>query len=348
MAFVLVQHLDPTKESILDEILQKSTRLPVRRIEKGLRLSPNTVFVVPPAGRIELRDGGVFDVIPKIRGVHGGSPIDEFFRSAAEQFRSRVIGVVLSGTLSDGALGLVAIKAEGGVTFAQDAASAAFSEMPRAAALSGAADMVLPPDRIAKEIARIARHPYVKKAPDATAAEFKDGGAARRLLQMLRSGTGVDFSDYRQSTFQRRVERRMALKRINTLAKYVDFIRSNPSEIQALFDDILINVTRFFRDADVFDAIQRRVIPEILKDRPADSPIRIWVPGCATGEEVYSIGILLLEALQLKETIFPVQIFATDISERALDIARAGEYLEGAVRDVPPDRLKRYFTRTPA
>jgi two-component system CheB/CheR fusion protein len=350
MAFVLVQHLDPTKESILDEILQKSTRLPVRRIEKGLKLSPNTVFVVPPQGRVDLR-GVVFDVIPKMRGLHGGSPIDDFFRSTAEQFHSRVIGVVLSGTLSDGALGLAAIKAEGGVTFAQDAASAAFSEMPRAAVLTGAADLVLPPDRIAKEIARIARHPYVREEPakdEPVEGEFKDASAARRLLHVLKSGSGVDFTNYRQSTFRRRVERRMALKRTPTLARYVDFIRSNPAEVQALFDDILITVTRFFRDPDVFEALRARVVPAILKDRARDAPIRVWVPGCATGEEVYSIAVLLLDALQESRSLAMVQIFATDISERALESARAGEYLEGAVRDVPPDLLRRFFVRTPA
>ncbi|HYK42372.1 MAG TPA: chemotaxis protein CheB, partial [Thermoanaerobaculia bacterium] len=348
MAFVFVQHLDATKESILDELLQKATRLPVRRIENRLHLSANTVFVVPPQGRVDLK-GTVFEITPRMKGVHGGTPIDEFFRSVAEQFRSRVIGVVLSGTLSDGALGLAAIKAEGGVTFAQDSSSAAFSEMPRAAVIAGAADLVLPPDRIAKEIARISRHAYVREQPsvdEAAAPDFKDAAVARKLLQLLRAGTGVDFTNYRQSTFRRRVQRRMALKRTKTLARYVDYIRSNPAEIHALFDDILITVTRFFRDPEVFQALRTRVFPDMLKNRSPDAPVRIWIPGCATGEEVYSIAIVVLEALQDADSAASAQIFATDISERALDRARAGEYLESAMRDVTPDRLKRFFVRT--
>jgi len=271
-AVVLLQHLHAERVSLLPEILQKASRLPVRAITAGLRLQPNVVYVAPSSHDVRL-SGGVFSLVPKpaIRGRE--MPIDRLFESVADQYDVCSVGVVLSGTLSDGALGLRAIKDAGGVTFAQDPATASFSEMPRAAVIAGGVDRVLAPERIAREIVRFTKHPYLRVESEPAGEENEktrkadhetEAGAGRRLIQILRSATGVDFSSYRQSTFRRRVHRRMALRRVTTLGKYVEFLRSNPQEIDALYDDILITVTRFFRDPGVFEALRTKAFPAII------------------------------------------------------------------------------------
>jgi len=354
-AVVLLQHLHAERVSLLPEILQKATRLPVRAITAGLRLERNSVYVAPSSHDVRL-SGGVFSLVPKSPIRAREMPIDRLFESVAEQYDSRAVGVVLSGTLSDGALGLLAIKDAGGLTFAQDPATASFSEMPRAAVIAGGVDRVLAPDRIAREIVRFAKHPYIhlesepaaekEEKTSAKAADETDPGADRRLIQILRSATGVDFSSYRQSTFRRRVHRRMALRRIPKLGKYIEFLRANPQEIDALYDDILITVTRFFRDAGVFDVLRTKVFPSLIAEQRKNSTLRLWVPGCSTGEEVYSIAVTLFEAIEAAGGSHPFQIFATDISETALQKARAGEYLENSMVDVSDELRRTYFSKT--
>ena len=275
-------------------------------------------------------------------------PIDHFMLSMAEQYKSRAIGVVLSGTLSDGAHGLRAIKAEGGVTFAQDEASARFKDMPRAAIAAGAVDFVHPPEKIALELVHMARHPYIRPVP-AEVPEFPvavEGSDHRRVLHILRTTTGVDFSNYRQTTVKRRIARRMALRKVESLRKYTELLRKDPGEVHALHEDILITVTAFFRDPEVFQSLQRTVFPSFVKDRGENAPIRIWVPGCSTGEEVYSLAISLFETLEASDKPPTVQIFATDVSDSAIDKARAGVYLENAMVDVSPERRRRFFRKT--
>jgi len=347
MAFVLVQHLDPKHGSMLKEILSRSTRMPIQEARKGMRIERDHVYVIPAGADVGLNDGS-FRVHPRPPGRGREQPIDHFLRSLADQYKSRAVGVVLSGTLSDGALGLRAIKAEGGVTFAQDEASARFRDMPRAAVAAGVVDYVLPPEQIARELARMAKHPYVRPPKAASDEPARpDGPDHRRLLRLVLSATGVDFSNYRQTTVRRRIERRMVLRKVDSMAKYVELLVKEPAEIHALHDDILITVTSFFRDPSVFEALKERVFPSLRREGSGShSSLRVWVPGCATGEEVYSLAIALFESLADAGGSPPMQIFGTDVSEAAVDRARAGVYLDSAMADVSPERLRRFFLKT--
>ncbi|MFN2400033.1 MAG: CheR family methyltransferase [Gemmatimonadaceae bacterium] len=270
-------------------------------------------------------------------------PIDDFLRSLAAAKGNSAIGVILSGTASDGALGLEAIKAEGGITFAQDERSARHTGMPRNAVGTGCVDFVLPPRLIAAELARIARHPHVRvsssgpvDAPDET---------LRSILAIVRRASGVDFTQYKQATLRRRVIRRMVLLKLERLEDYSDHLREHPAEAEDLFHDLLISVTGFFRDPEVFETLQRSVFPRILKNKPADAAIRIWVPGCSTGEEVYSIGICLLEYLGDAASDTPIQLFGTDVSEKSIGRARTGTYSEHSVAGISAERLTRFFNK---
>ena len=354
MAFVLVQHLDPRHDSKLTEILGRSTRMPVTEVSPGLRILPDHVYVTPANAELGVADG-VFRLDPRRRDRGRDLAIDHFFQSLAETHKSRAIGVILSGSLSDGALGLRAIKAEGGVTFAQDEESARFPDMPRAALAAGAVDFVDPPDRIAQALARIGAQALARvgvqarlRRPRSESDEAAAAGKAEiaRILAMLRRSSGVDFSSYRQTTVTRRIVRRMALRKAENLKKYVAMLREEPQELQSLYEDILITVTAFFRNPDVFQSLKTVVFPSLLKDRPADLPVRIWVPGCSTGEEVYSIAITLFESLEVMDVPPPIQIFATDISETAIEKARSGSYLENSMVNVSPERRRRFFSKT--
>ena len=346
MAYVLVQHLDPKRDSMLTEILSRSTDMPVHEIENGMPLEADHVYVTPANAEIGVVDGS-FRVTKARNGRRLEMPIDHFLRSLAERHKSRAIGVILSGSLSDGALGLRAIKAEGGVTFVQDEESAKFPDMPRAAIAAGAVDFVYPPERIARELVQIGKHPYIRPAP-AAAVPHVEITDHQHVMNLLRATTGVDFSNYRQTTVERRIARRMAVRKTDSLKRYLDLLREDPAEVHALHEDILITVTAFFRDAEVFKALRGVVFPALLKERTADAPIRMWIPGCATGEEVYSLAILLFEALLETKSSPPIQLFATDVSDSAIDKARAGLYLDNAMVDVSPERKRRFFTKTNA
>ena len=343
MTFVVIQHLDPSHESMLVEILARTTRLPVTEVASGMKLAPDHVFVIPPNSNMEL-EKGAFRLTPysRTRGWH--MPIDRFLRSLAEEQGPRAIAVVLSGAASDGALGCRAVKAEGGVTFAQEESTARFPEMPHAVIALGAADFVLPPARIAEELGRISRHPTVRSGPETP--DTPDGEAAlTRVLSLLRAGMGVDFSNYRKTTIRRRVQRRMILHRVASVEKYAEFIKANPEEVRGLYDDILITVTSFFRDRESFTLLRKKIFPKLLETRSPSEPIRIWVPGCATGEEVYSLAITLLEASAEAQILPPVQMFGTDISEKSIQRARTGVYPSSIAQDVSPERLKQFFVR---
>src|SRR6267378_50851 len=346
MAFVLVQHLDPKYPSILSEILSRTTPLPVVEVQHGVRVEPGHVYVMPPNTSMTIVKG-VLNLAPRSddRGPH--MPIDRFLRSLAEDSKNRAIGVILSGSASDGALGLKAIKAEGGITFAEAPQSAKFDGMPRSAMASGAVDFVLSPKAIAQELTRIGRHPYLGETSVAPPSEPLAGGpeTLAQIFGMLREKSGLDFTLYRQTTIRRRIARRMLIHGVSTLEAYRRYLEEHPSQVQALSNDLLVNVTRFFRDADAFRILERSVFPSIIKQRSADAPIRIWAPGCATGEEAYSLAIELLECLGDEAATVPIQLFGTDVSETSIVKARAGVYPDTIELVVPAARLRRFFVK---
>jgi len=344
LAFVVVQHLDPRHPSILPELLSTRTQMPVVQVEEGTAVMANHVYVIPPNTTMAV-SGGVLHLSP--RGPSSGRhmPIDVFFTSLAADQKDNSVGVILSGAASDGTLGLGAIKAEGGITFAQDS-TALFDGMPRSAVVSGVVDFELPPEQIAAELAAIARHPYQSSHHPADHETAMEGGTTLpKLLTLLRISKGVDFSQYKSPTVRRRIMRRIVLAKLPDLEHYLEFVRQTPGEVEALYNDLLINVTEFFRDPAVFAALKETAFPVILKDRQPGTPIRAWVPGCSTGEEVYSIAISLVEFLESRGRDEVIQIFGTDVSEAAIEKARAGIYSEAAARSVSPERLRRFFTK---
>ncbi|HUF91336.1 MAG TPA: chemotaxis protein CheB [Candidatus Limnocylindria bacterium] len=347
MAFVLVQHLDPTHESQLAALLSRTTRMPVIEIENRTRVLADHVYVIPPNTNLTIADG-VLRLTPRAQEAGQHLPVDVFLTSLAVDRGPQAIGVILSGTASDGVLGLKAIKAENGLTFAQDDASAKYTGMPRNAVAAGCVDLVLPPEGIAAELARISRHPYVAPPPAATRAEpttRDDEASFGEILALLQTATGADFREYKQTTVRRRIARRMVLHRIETVRQYLDHLERHPSEVEALRQDILINVTQFFRDPDAFAVLGRKVFPGLMKKRSPRDPVRIWVPGCATGEEAYSIAMCFLEFLGEGGTRPGLQIFATDVSAPAIERARAGNYPESISAEVSPGRLRRFFVK---
>jgi two-component system CheB/CheR fusion protein len=337
MAFVLIQHLDPSHESHLTELLSKASKMPVSEINAETRARANHVYVIPPRCNLGISDG-VLDTSP--RPASGRNlPIDSFFCALAADQGSQALGVVLSGTASDGTLGLKAIKAVGGITFAQEIRTAKFDAMPRSAIAAGVADFVLPPAGIARRLAAIAR--------DAEAPIGPEGDAdLARILHLVRSATGMDFTYYKHSTLARRIKRRMALRGFDNLEDYGRELERNREEASALCESCFITVTAFFREPAVFEDLKKKVFPALVENRAPEDPIRIWVPGCATGEEAYSIAICLMEFLEDAKLRIPFEVFATDISETAIEKARAGIYKESELAHVSPQRLARFFTRT--
>ncbi len=295
MAFVLVQHLAPKHESILGSLLARTTEMPVLEAEEGTKVEPDHVYVIPPARDLVLRDGrlGLTPRPERVDGAH--MPIDLFLRTLAEAHDDLAVGVILSGTGTDGTLGIRAIKQAGGIVIAQEPESARYDGMPRSAIVSGEVDYVLPPQGIGAELVRLASLPApLRVAPPAPQPEDEDPFHA--VLGLVRRTTGTDFSSYRKTTLLRRLRRRMVVRKVETLAEYLGLLEGDSDELQALHQDLLINVTSFFRDPDTFALLAEKVFPEILTGRPADLPVRIWVPGCSTGEEVYSLAISLLES----------------------------------------------------
>lgn len=365
MAFVLVQSLDPKHENPFDAVavLGSKARLMVKQAGDGDRVEAGHVYVSPPDAGMVI-ENGILRPGPRTPFQSRRMPIDIFLRSLAADRRNRAVGIILSGAGSDGALGIEAVKGEGGITFCQEPASAKDSCMPSAALSTGCIDFVLAPADMARKLDRISRHPYGRKGWEnaATAAEGAGGepgktgkGTAgdnrpsadlQRVVTLLRRSLGADFTRYNPATILRRVLRRMHLLRIDQLENYTRFLHGNEAELIALYQDILLKVSSFFRDPDVFEFLKRRVFPRIFKGSSSDQGVRLWLPGCSTGEEAYSLAICLSEYLERHRTDCPVQIFATDLSETALDRAREGTYLENITLDVSAERLRRFFNRT--
>ena len=344
MAFVLVQHLDPGHESMLTRLLSSSTRMPVTEVQEGIEVQANHVYVIPPNTVMQIQ-GRKLHLAPRVDGASVQMPIDYFLRSLAENESNRAIGVILSGAASDGTLGLKAIKGEGGITFAQDEKSAKYDSMPRSAVAAGCVDFVLSPEGIAMELARIGKHPYLGGGvPPSEALPEPADDDLRKIFLLLRNATGIDFTFYKYNTIKRRIARRMVLLKLLETAQYLKYLRENRVELNSLYEDILIHVTSFFREPETFKELQEIVFPKILQGKPPGETIRIWVPGCSTGEEPYSIAMALLEVIG-DRTPPPIQIFGTDISETALDKARAGIYPQSNLSDVSEERVRRFFAR---
>ena len=346
MAFVLVQHLDPKHDSRLAGLLEKATQMPVCEAINGMILLPNRVHVMPSNVLMTVASGRLV-LAPRGNAL---LPIDCFLRSLAADRGELAVGVILSGTGADGTAGVEAVKAAGGFTFAEDATCARFSAMPENAIASGFVDFVLSPENIGSELARIAGHPRLRRrlAPkeDETGPEER-GAWQARILRFLSTRIGVDFTHYKKSTLHRRIAHRMVLRGVRDEVDYLRLLEKEPMEVDALFRDSLIHVTSFFRDPAVFQTLQERVLPAIVKQKPLGEPIRFWVPGCSTGEEVYSLAICLLEVLPSDAERPRIQIYATDISEAAIARARSGVYPKSITREVSPARLRRFFLPCP-
>ncbi|MEI6714186.1 MAG: chemotaxis protein CheB [Verrucomicrobiota bacterium] len=347
MAFVYIQHLDPSHKTDLPALLSQLTKMPVNRAEEGSVLQPNHVYVIPE-NAVMILDSGVLHLRPRDKGTPAESSIiDEFFVSLALDMQDLAVGVILSGNGSDGCLGLKSVKQSGGITFAQDELSAKFPEMPLSALRSGVVDSVLTPEGIAGELGAIARNMDLRRAraqkPELTDLNDHDYS---RVMTLLRKGAGIDFSDYRDNTIRRRLARRLALRHMDSLEDYVRYLEKNRTEVEALCRDILINVTSFFRDPEVFEALKGTVFPRIVQGKSLETPVRIWVPGCSSGQEVYSIAIALLEYMDSMAIRPPIQIFGTDLSDAvAIERARSGFYPTSVASEISPERLSRFFTK---
>lgn len=344
MAFIMIQHMKPTHKSMLAEILAQSAAMPVREITDHLTIEPNQIYVVPPNSNLAIRRGRF--QLASWEDLSGPPlPIDYFFHSLAKELGPKAIGIILSGTSSDGAAGLRAIKAAGGIGFAQDPGTAKYDGMPRAAMAAGDVDFVLPPQEIAKELARPGRHPdWLANTPPRV---DDDPANLNRIFSLLRTATGVDYSCYKETTIRRRIMRRMILNNIGKFTDYARYLQHNPAEIKALSQDILIGVTSFFREPETFRQLKAEIFPQLISNQPAKDrePLRIWVPGCSTGEEAYSIAISFLEFSREKHINLPVQIFATDLNAAAITKARAGIYSGNIRQDVTAEQLDRFFIK---
>jgi two-component system, chemotaxis family, CheB/CheR fusion protein len=346
MAFVLVQHLAPDHKSILTELIRHYTRMQVFEVEDGMAVRPNCAYIIPPNRDMAFLNGTLQLMEPSApRGQR--LPIDFFFRSLAQDQHEQAICVVLSGTGSDGTLGVRAIKGEGGMVMVQNPASTEYDGMPRSAIATGLVDYELPPAEMPAQLIAYVAHAFGKLPRPAIAPTSMTENAMKKTFVLLRAQTGHDFSQYKPSTVHRRIQRRMAVHQIETIDGYVKLLQQTPAEVEALFRDLLIGVTSFFRDPDAFKALEEQLVPRLLAGKPANDVLRVWVPGCSTGEEAYSIGILLQQRLEEVRPGHKAQIFATDIDGQAIAAARAGVYPPSIAADVTPERLARFFVAEP-
>lgn len=346
MAFVFIQHLAPSHVSMLATILSKETSMPVTDVISGIRIEPDHVYVIPPNTCMTIAAGALRLVPRSDERCEVNHPIDIFLRSLAKEEGSQSIGIILSGTASDGSAGVMAIKEEGGITFAQDKKTAKFEQMPQNAIATGCVDFVLSPEKIAGRLADIRRGPHLNPS-DSQIQKLVSGaeGPFKEIIFLLKKASGVDFACYKPETIKRRLTRRMALNRKDTLQDYLEILKKNPLELEALHQDVLIKVTQFFRDPEIFQALQHEVYPHILKNKSNETPLRIWVPACSTGEEVYSLAIALLEHLGSDSHHLPIQFFGSDIKDSCIETARNAVYPESITQDVSPERLKRFFNK---
>ncbi len=346
MAFILVQHLAPDHKSILTELVQRYTRMQVFEVEDGMTVQTNCAYIIPPGRDMAFLEGTLQLFEPaQPRGKR--LPIDFFFRSLALDQQERAIGIVLSGTGSDGTLGVRAIKGEGGMVMAQTPESTEFDGMPRNAIATGLVDYQLPPHKMPSQLLLYTAHAFGRASTTTLLPAAAVEAAMKKIFVLLRAHTGHDFSQYKPSTARRRVDRRMAVHQLETIDGYVRYLQENGTELDALCQDLLIGVTSFFRDPAAFEVLEKQVLPALLNTKPAGHPIRVWCAGCSTGEEAYSIAILIAERMAALKISFPVQVFATDISTKAIAHARKGVYPASIATDMSAERLARFFVAEP-
>ena len=344
LAFILVSHLDPTHISIMPELIQKRTRMQVLQIMDGMPVEPDTVYVVPPNQGLSILNG-TLQLMELSRPRGANLPIDNFFRALARDQGPNAVGIILSGTGSDGALGVKAIKGEAGMVMVQDEETAKYDGMPRSAIATGFADYILPPAEMPGQLIRYLRHATHKPTATIPADDGKMPDALRKICILLRTRTGHDFSLYKKNTILRRIERRMHVHQIDTVNDYVLYLQKSEIELDILFKELLIGVTSFFRDDKAFEALREKILPELFQDKPDGYTLRVWVAGCSSGEEAYSVAILLQEVLEDLGRRMNVQIFGTDIDENAVNAARAGIFPASITGDVSEARLKRWFSK---
>ena len=345
LAFVVIQHLSPGSKSVMRELLQAKTKMAVHRVENGMKIEPNSVYVNSPGMEVSLLNRTLQSTEPR-QGKGPLFPIDSFFRSVAEHEKERGISVILSGTGTDGTLGLKAVKEEGGLVIVQDANQAKFDGMPRSALGTGLVDMVLPVEKMAEGLLRYVKRPSIMNTEKSGKIDENHQSVIEKMFVLIRAQIGIDFKDYKQTSIRRRVERRMAAHQIDTIEDYFRYLKENPPEVKVLYKDFLIGVTRFFRDTEAFEALSEKVLAELIQNRRQGSTIRIWVPGCSTGEEAISIAILFIESMEKLKERHGIQIFGTDLDPSAIDRARLGEYPESIASDISEERLERFFVKT--
>lgn len=346
MAFVLVQHLAPHYKSILKDILKRYTKMQVLEVEDGVSVKPNCVYIIPPNKDMALLNGKLqlMDV-SQLHALH--LPIDYFFRSLAQDLHERAIGIVLSGNGSDGTLGIRSIKGEGGMVMAQEIKSAEYDGMPSSAIATGLVDCILPPEKMPARLISYVSNSFGNIRRSIPPMIANDENSLKKICLLIRAQTGHDFSQYKENTILRRTQRRMALHQIESFDNYVKYLQNNNAEAQALYSDILIGVTSFFRDAEAFKALNEQIIPTLFEGKSHEQAIRVWVVGCSTGEEAFSLAMLLYEHMEKIKKTFTLQIFATDIDKRAITHSRAGIYPANIAADVSKERLARFFIREP-
>lgn len=344
MAFVLVPHLAPEHKSIMAELLRRYTKMDIFQAEDGMRANPNCVYIIPPDKDMAILNGTLQLLEPvERRGLR--HPIDFFFRSLAEDQGERAVCIVFSGTGTEGALGLRAIKEKGGLVLVQDPKTTRYDGMPGSAIATGLVDHILPPDKMPGQLLRYATHPHAQPPKPAAKSESGFPEPLRKIIVLIRDHTGHDFSSYKQNTILHRIKKRMAILQVGTMADYVTCLRGNPKEIELLFSELLIRVTNFFRDREAFEILKEKALPLLFKDLPPGQPVRIWVPACSTGEEAYSLAIIFQEHIKTLKHEYDVQIFATDIDREAIDMARTGLYPDSISADVSTERLNRFFIK---
>ena len=346
LSFIVIQHLAAGHASMLTDILARFTKIPVQIVQDGMQIEPDNVYVIPPGTTMTMKNQ-VLILGPKDKTL---KPIDTFFISLAENLKTQSIGIVLSGTGSDGTEGLKAVKSQGGITFAQTPNSAQYPDMPQNAISADATDFVLTPDKIASELQRIGknielahREIEAKEETNIKQEEPKKEASLNTIFVLLKSHFNVDFTHYKETVVNRRISRRMVINHIEKKAEYIEYLQSHPDELEALYHDMLIGVTSFFREPETFEALKNTVFPELIKMHKPKDNIRFWIPGCSTGEEAYSFAIAIEEYLEENSISLQLQVFGTDVNEKNIEKARQGIYPNTIETDVSEKRLKTFF-----
>jgi len=344
LAFCVVQHLSPDYKSLMGELLSRHTKLNIFRVEDGMKIEANSIYLIPPKKNMTIFHDHLY-LIDQDHSQGLNLPIDIFLRSLAEDKGKNSIGIILSGTGSDGTLGIRAIKEAGGMVMAQEQQSAKFDGMPRSSIATGLVDYILPPGKMPGELVKYVRHPFITKKHPIESIISKDEDLLTKVVKIVKDHVGVDFAFYKPNTIIRRLEKRMSINQINKVENYITFLQQSPNEARILYKELLIGVTQFFRDPEAYDLIKEKAIPWLIRDKKPGTSLRIWTVGCSTGEEAYSLAILLKEYFRENDLFFDIKIFATDIDKDALEYAGTGIYPDSIKSDVSPERLNDNFTR---